>query len=403
MKKSNKLIWLVILILGTSLLQGCGGENVVTDIQNYTCEVNTPIESEIVTATQTVQSTEPSVLYTQPGETVICMVGDVLMHTPVSDSGVMEDGSIDYSHLFYNTKDIIEEADLAIVNQEVILGGEELRITGYPTFNARVELGDALADSGFDVVCHATNHCLDRGFDGIDKTVDFWRENHPEMQVVGIYDNVEDANTICVKEIDGIKIAILNYTYGTNGIALPSDKEFCVSLLNRDRIARDVEWAKQNTDFIIVCPHWGTEYRHEPDSYQKELAAYFDELDVDLVLGTHPHVIEPYGYVGDTLVYYSLGNYVNATSGVGDKVADRMLGEIARITIAEEDGEVVIKDYEAIPIVSHLDTSKPGKITVYKLDDYSSEQSLANEIIKQDPSFSLEYLTDLWQSCNNMQ
>lgn len=402
MKKVYKLWALLTLSAGVMLLAGCGDETIISDVQNYTCEATESESYEL--SEQVLPESEESVIVTEPEceEIVICMVGDVLMHTPVSESGVYEDGSIDYSHLFYNTKDIISKSDLAIVNQEVILGGEELGITGYPTFNARTQLGDSLADAGFDVICHATNHCLDKGYKGIDNTLNFWKSNYPDIDVVGIYQSPDESETICVREVEGIKIAVLNYTYGTNGISIPTDKPYCVSLLDKNRITQDIEWAKDNSDFIIVCPHWGTEYKHEPDASQKELADFLASQGVDLILGTHPHVIEPYGYVGDTLCYYSLGNYVNATSGVGNGVADRMLGEIAKVTLSLSDGKVEIKDYDAIPIVSHLDTSAPGQITVYPLEEYTEELSKQNEIIKQDPNFSLEYLKKLWASCNNM-
>lgn len=397
MKKIYKLITVLALTCLLGILAGCQDEEYISDVQNNTCDAS-------LTEITPTPGLEPTALPTEPvkQEITICMVGDILMHTPVSDSGIMEDGSIDYSHLFYNTKDIISNADLAIVNQEVILGGEELRISGYPTFNARTEVGDALAQAGFDVVCHATNHCLDRGCAGIDATLNFWKENYPNIDAIGINQSPDEFEHVCIREVEGVKIAVLNYTYGTNGIPIPSDKSYCVSMLDKDKIAKDVSFAKENADFIIACPHWGTEYMHTPDSSQKSMAEYFNELGVDLVMGTHPHVIQPYEYVGNTLVYYSLGNFVNATSGTGAGVADRMLGEIAYVTIEKSDDGITVGDYTAIPIVSHLDTSAPGKITVYKLDDYTEELSLENEIKSQDPSFSLEYITKLWQSCNNM-
>jgi len=226
-------------------------------------------------------------------EVTLVMVGDMLMHTPVNETGVMEDGSIDFSHLFTYTKDWIKEADIAIVNQEVILGGEELGISGYPAFNTYYELGDALVEAGFDVVLHATNHALDKGKKGINNCFDYWENNHPEIAAHGIQDSWEEQEEVYVYEENGIRIAILNYTYGTNGIPLPEDMPFAVNLMDKEQMAEDIERAKQISDFVVVCPHWGTEYVLTESEYQKEYADFFLECGVDLVLGTHPHVIEP--------------------------------------------------------------------------------------------------------------
>ena len=358
--------------------------------------------------------------YRETSEVTLVMVGDVLMHTPVTESGLAEDGTYHYDHLFAHVKNLIEDADIAIVNQEVILGGTELGLSGYPTFNAPYEVGDALADAGFDVVLHATNHALDKGEKGIRNCLAFWQQFHPEMKVVGIHPDQESYDDVTFIEQHGIKIAILNYTYGTNGIALPKDAHYIVDLLDREKIAEDVEKAKEEADFVVLCPHWGTEYRLEPDASQKEWASYFADLGVDLVIGAHPHVIEPVEWVkvasdaedvridpnkmdiSETdkktgmLVYYSLGNFVNATSGVGDGVANRMLGSMAIVHITRVDDKVIISENESIPLVSHLEHGY-GNITVYPLEQYTQELASKNWIVEQDGNFSLEYLQNLWK------
>lgn len=332
----------------------------------------------------------------------LIMVGDILLHTPIHESGKLEDGTYDYNHLFVNVKEEIEGADIAIVNQEVILGGTELGLTGYPSFNGAYEVGDALVSSGFDVILHATNHTLDKGEKGVRNCLSFWKDTYPEIYVAGINESSESQKQdIVIVEEKGIKIAILNYTYGTNGIALPDKAPYIVNLLDETLIKSQVELAKKQADFIIVCPHWGTEYRHEPDNSQKKWVQFFADLGVDLVLGTHPHVIEPVEWVvgeggKETLVYYSLGNFVNATSGTGDGVADRMLGAMASVKIKRDDsGKVVIDSYDALPIVAHL-KSGIGGITVYHLSDYTSELEQENEITAQDSNFSIDYLKDVW-------
>lgn len=333
----------------------------------------------------------------------LVMVGDVLLHTPVSDSGLMEDGSYNYSHLFRNVRNDIEEADLALVNQEVILGGTELGLSGYPTFNGAYEVGDALVEAGFDVVLHATNHALDKGRRGILNCINYWRTSHPDMGVIGINESQEEQNNVYVREVNGIKVAILNYTYGTNGISLPSDMPYCVNLLDSGKIAKDMEIAKQISDFIIVCPHWGTEYTHNETAEQEKWAEYFTELGANLIIGTHPHVIEPVNWVeasngNRALVYYSIGNFINATSDYGRGVADRMIGAMAKVIVAKNsDGSFYVKDYSAIPLVTQMISGR-GQITTYKLSDYSEELAAQNEIILRDSVFSLQYCKELCDS-----
>lgn len=356
-------------------------------------------------------------------EITLVMVGDILLHTPVAESGLTEGGSYDFSAVFAHTKEEIAAADLALVNQEVILGGTELGISGYPAFNAPYELGDALVEAGFDVVLHATNHALDKGAKGILNCIAFWENTYPDIAFLGIHDSAEDQDEIYVYEQDGIKIAILNYTYGTNGIPLPQGMEYAVDQLSDlDRIESDLLRAEKLADFTIVCPHWGTEYRLAPDFSQETLTRFFWENGADLVLGTHPHVIEPVAWVtadgiqtcslteqetaqgvsltGDEiqdgmLVYYSLGNFVNWTSGTGDGVANRMVGGMARVTLGRsEDGTVSIQEYGIVPLVCHVEDGRGG-VTVYPFYEYTEDLAEKNAIRLQDGNFSLQYCQDL--------
>lgn len=334
-------------------------------------------------------------------EIAIVMVGDILLHTPVAESGMQEDGSYNFDAVFENVKDEITAADLAIVNQEVIIGGEELGITGYPSFNAPYELGDALADTGFDVVLHATNHTLDKGSTGVKNCLNFWESSYPDIVVLGMNESQEEQdNNIYVYEQDGISVAILNYTYGTNGIPMPVDMPFAVNLLDEKKVTEDIKKAEELADFTIVCPHWGTEYRLTPSAEQKRWINIFLENGADLVIGTHPHVIEPIEWVSDDngnemLVYYSLGNFVNWTSSSGEGIANRMVGGMAEVTLCKnEDGEVYISDYGVEPLVCHLREGTNG-VTTYFLSDYSQQLASENMIIRQDSEFSMEYCENL--------
>lgn len=333
----------------------------------------------------------------------LVMVGDMLMHLRVTNSGKQEDGSLNYDHIFAPVKDLIEGADIAIGNQEVMLGGPDLGYSGYPRFNTAYEFGDALVEAGFDVMLHSTNHSVDKGKEGALNCLNYWKENHPQMGVVGLYGSQEERDTIYVYEKDGIRIAILNYTYGTNGLPVPSDMPFLVNLMTESLIKKDIKAAKEVADFVIICPHWGTEYVHYATKNQKNWAKFFMECGADLCIGTHPHVIEPVEWIendeGDRmLVYYSLGNFVNSTASNKIGVANRMLGAMATVTIAKDrkDGTVYIKEYGAEPLVTFVPNSGKGIATMH-LEDFTDELALKSLTYQKDPNFSVDFLQQLWQ------
>lgn len=351
-----------------------------------------PVETEETEVSEIVEEPEP--------ELSLVMVGDMLIHTRVMQSGHREDGSYNYDHLFKMVGDRIAEADLAMVNQETILGGTELGLSSYPCFNSPFEVGDAEVNTGFDVILQATNHALDKGKSGLLNDINYWETNHPEIKYLGIFDSQEDQdNSVYVFEHDGIKVSILNYTYGTNGISTPSDMPFAVNYLDQDQMTRDIAKAKEMSDFVIVCPHWGTEYRLAKDSMQEKWTNFYLSQGVDLVIGTHPHVIEPIEWVSDEagnkmLVYYSIGNFVNGTESYDGSPADRMVGGMAKVTLGrDENNEVYIKDYGVDTLVCHMATGTD--YTVYDINDYTEELAAQNLILAQDSKFSLSYCREI--------
>lgn len=399
-KKTNIAVILVLICL--LIVSGCGrvDENKeVPDALSEVTEDNLTVEQESTVVTEVLTTEEATDTEgTTDKQLTICMVGDILLHTPIEEISRRDDGTYDYSALFDNVREEVQEADIAIVNEEVIIGGKELGVSGYPAFNASYEIGDALAEAGFDVVCHATNHALDKGRSGLLNCISYWKQSHPEMEILGIHESAEDAQVISYFDTDIGRIAILNYTYGTNGINLPSDMPFGVDLLSESRIIEDLDEAEECADFTIVCPHWGTEYRLEPDSSQLKWAKLMTEHGADLILGTHPHVIEPIEWVEEednsALVYYSIGNYVNWTSGTGAGVANRMVGGMATVTLGRDSGTTVIMDYGVRPVISHVTSAEDG-VTTFFLSEYSEELAAQNEIVSQDPTFSYEYCRSL--------
>lgn len=413
--KKRRVLPCLLLLLG--ILSGCGGlargdmpvpesspEPAFALSSETALSPETASPQSPETASSAEQATEPTPEPTPERVPVpeirLVMVGDILLHTPLAESGKKAEGGYDFSAVFENLKEEIEGADVALVNQEVIIGGEELGVSGYPAFNAPYELGDALMDAGFDVVLHATNHALDKRKKGILNCLSFWRENYPDTAVLGIHDSTESQQEIYVYEQQGIRIAVLNYTYGTNGVELPEDMPYAVDLLQKDRVAADLEKANEIADFVVVCPHWGKEYVLEQTESQENWAEFFAENGADLILGTHPHVIEPIERItsengNQAIVYYSLGNFVNWTSGTGEGVSNRMVGGMAQVTIGlDENGEAVITEYGVLPVVCHLEKGFGG-VTVYPLSEYTEELAEHNEILKQDESFSLEYCQEL--------
>ena len=398
------ILMLVLFVAGPVL----NSRNKIADDNEESKKVET-VNSEITsvettseeqTEKETEKETDASM---QPVEINIRMVGDMLMHDYVQTNGMREDGTYNYDHLFANVKNEISTADVAVVNQEVLIGGDELGIQNYPRFNCRHEVGDAIAAAGFDVVLHATNHTMDQGVDGVINCMNFWETNHPEIKYLGIHKSEEESREIYVYEKDGFRVSMLNYTYGLNGSQPPSDKKYLIDILDEDKVRDDIRRAKEISDCIVVFPHWGTEYSLEISSEQKKWAKIFADEGVTLVIGTHPHVIEPVEWVEGTdgnsmLVYYSLGNFVSAQ----DK-AEAMLGAMADVTLLrDETGNVIVKDYKAIPLVTHRQAGT-ASVTTYKLSDYTEELSQANRIRRNDSSFSIAKMNDIWNQVMGQQ
>lgn len=383
-KFKQKTLGLVVGIsVFAAMFTGCGAINNDDAHKGNNTPQETTTEEETTTEAPFVAS-----------EVDVVMIGDMLMHMGVQNSGKMADGSLNYDHLFTHIKDDVQAADISIVNQEVMIGGIDLGLSGYPTFNCAYEVGDSLVTAGFNVVLHATNHTLDKGALGVDNCIAYWKNNHPDTTYLGINSTEEDKENIYVYEKDGIKIAILNYTYGTNGIALPADRPYIVNLLEEDTVVSDLAKAKEMADFIIVCPHWGTEYTLVETEEQHFWAQLFADNGANLILGAHPHVVEPVSWITaadgtKTLCYYSLGNFIST-----QQKAYSMLGAMAKVTITnDKEGNVFIKDYAVEPLVTHTLWGS-AQMTTYKLSEYTSELAYQNRVRDYDSTFTLEYLAN---------
>lgn len=329
-------------------------------------------------------------------------VGDNLMHMGIVRTGRKDDDSYDYTFLFENIRSYLDAADIKIINQETILGGNDLGFSGFPLFNSPTEVGDAIADAGFNVVLHATNHAADQGSKGILNCAAYWETFHPEVLMTGItgdektVDNENGKSEIPLLQVGDVTFAILNYTYGPNAETLAASLRGHLNMLCaynekngridftslNPRVLEDIEQAEQLADIVIVFPHWGTEYRKTPSAYQREFALEMTRAGADLIIGTHPHVPQPIEKItsenGNTaLCYYSLGNYVST-----QKKPLCMLEELAWVTFhVSEDGVAIAEERTgALPLVCHYKSGPLRLENVYLLEDYTEKQAARHGI-----------------------
>lgn len=348
------LVALIALIsYGCSALAGGGGE---------------PEQNDEQAAAAAAMPQESRVSFVAVGDNLpddaICDYADAM-------AGEVGDGAHDFTSVYEPLKPYIEGADLAYMSQETHLGGEDLGIHGYPSFNTADEMADAAVATGFDFVAAASNHAYDWGYFGANEhSCEVWRSK--PVAFTGAAANEEDAAEIVTLERNGITFALLSYTYGVNGYE-PSDlPSYAVNFIDEERIRTDVARAKEMVDVVMVAMHWGTENLTEADEYQTRYAQLLADLEVDVVLGSHPHVIGPMAWVEGangtkTLVAYSMGNFISnhdAPSPINE------LEGMLRCDFVKKDGDVSIENVAWVPLVNH---SESDNFRVYALKDYSNE------------------------------
>ena len=352
--------------------------------QNFLKEVNETLEQA---QAQNNKETEEQVEIKEPTSTTFTLtaIGDIMCHnTQYMDAYQKEEDQYNFSYVFENINRYIKTSDIAIGSLETSFAGKEKGYSNYPTFNSPDDLAYDLKKLGIDVLTTAGNHCLDMGFDGLSRTIDVL--DAADISHVGTYQTQEDRDKILFKYVKGIKIAILNYTYGTNGIPIPSGKEFSVNLINKEQIQKDIKSAKEHeAQSIISCMHWGTEYRTTANEEQKELADFLFQNGVDIILGNHPHVLEPMekrtitledGTTKDGFIIYALGNFIC------DQNAENTRNSIIlNLKITKQvEGKITIDKAEYIPIYMYKDTSMPlrkMKILDIKkeIENYETDQN----------------------------
>lgn len=317
----------------------------------------------------------------------VIAVGDNLYHSKLYESGENDSGTWNYDHIYTNVLDEIQAADVAMIDQETVFAPSHDAVSTYPSFATPEEVGDAIIKAGFNVVESATNHADDYGYDYLKNTLDFWSSNYPDIPVLGIHATQEDADTVKVKEVNGIKIAFLDYTYGTNNSGTGEGNEYMLDIFDKDKITTMIQKAKEVSDCIIFVAHWGTEDETMPNEYEKQWAAFLMQQGVDVIIGGHPHVLQPYGRLSDdqghsTLVFYSLGNFVSTQQELPELLEGMASFTIQKSTLNGE-STIEILSPEIKPMVMHYNYDS-GAMGPYMLSDYTedlaSQHSVRNVI-----------------------
>lgn len=353
------LILLLFLLLKNIPFNNIHKSNLQNDITN---------NDNLNTSTENIENnvSENIVKESRPKETPITFtmtaIGDSLCHnTQYWDAYNKETGEYDFSYVYEDIRDYTKYTDITIGSLETTFAGEERGYSNYPTFNTPDSLAKALKNIGVDIISLAGNHALDYGYTGLCRTIDVLDD--AGISHLGTYKTAEEQEQLLIKNIKGVNIAFINYTYGTNGIPVPSGKEYCVNLIDKDLIKKQIQQSKeQKVDIIVACMHWGTEYRTTANSEQKELADFLFENGVDIILGNHPHVLEPMekrtitledGTEKEVFVVYALGNF---TADQRDEITRD--SAILNLTITKNiDGKISIDKVDYVPIYMYKNTT----------------------------------------------
>lgn len=395
MKKRKALVGGLFCMVGIGIcvLFSQGIPTVNADTPVITPEVTETAVCPTVVSVEPVFQPEPATPAFEEYDVSLMAVGDNLMHMGIVNTGKQSDGTYNYDFLFRPLSEFLALADVKVINQETILGGNSLGFSGYPRFNSPTQVGDAIANAGFNVVLHATNHAADQNKAGIVNCLEYWKQ-HPEVTVAGIHE--ENDFSIPVITVKDVTFAILNYTYGPNAGTIPKSYRNNLNLLCaynesngqidfttlNPRVIEDIQSVDNDVDYVVVFPHWGTEYQSVPSSYQEEFAREMTEAGADIIIGAHPHMPQPVEWIesengNKSLCYYSLGNYVST-----QKKGLCMLEEMAWVSIhVTESGSFINSSKTGvIPMVCHY-TSGPVRLEqVYLLEDYSEEKAKTHGI-----------------------
>ena len=353
-----------------------------SDTETVSTEITETVPSEILVPE------EPS------NKVSLLAVGDNVIHERLftyadKNKGESNDGTYDFLPSYQYMNDQISAADIAFINQETIIGGDEIGPAGYPAFNTPEQMAADLSTLGFDVVNGASNHSLDKGYSALANSIDIWNQ-YEDVSFIGLYDSPESNNTIPIIERNGIRFAFLAYTFSLNGAELDMPNDYCVKLFDEEVITQDVQKAKEISDVVIASAHWGVENDYTLNSLQTGYAQLFADLEVDLVIGHHPHVIQPLEWIegknkNQTLVAYSLGNFLSTMETV-----DTQLQGMLSLDFVKKEEDVTIENVVWTPLINHFGD---GTFNVRPLHDYTDELNASHLILADQCPNAIETFT----------
>lgn len=366
---------------GSILLAGFKSAKASISSQTPVQDLGYPIDVDGQAPTNQVQADTEVVTEEvfKPTSAKLVAVGDNLMHRSCTLSAKNADGTYDFTKHFANMADIFKAADLAVISQDTVLGGIELGVSSTETgiFNTAVELADGMADAGINVVLAANNHIMDEGSAGLNTMMSYFSTKYPDITLLGVNNSREAKDEPVYVETNNIKIAMINYSYGSNQTADLDASPYLLNQYDEDWLSDILKQAREEADFIIAFPFWGEQDSMDYTQEQERQAQFLADNGVDLIIGSYPHVVEPVKWItaenGDrTLVYYSLGNFQSIQNTV-----ENMLGGQANITISKEEDGTHISDYSLDFVVTHYEQRESSEyydiVTTYPLADYTSD------------------------------
>ncbi|WP_040954262.1 CapA family protein [Virgibacillus sp. SK37] len=351
-----KTIYFPAVFLLILFLAGCQGSNLDVQGENHKRKDTNLVEKEKMNKQITLSA-----------------VGDILIHDRVYDDARVKD-TFNFTPMLDLVDSYLKASSVTFANQETMIGGEEIGLSGYPRFNSPYEIGDALKKAGVDVVSLANNHTLDHGEEAIHNAINYWKEL--DIMYTGAYKNKADQEKLRIFKTDeDITLAFLAYTYGTNGITEPKNKDYLVNQIDKKQIAGELTKAEKQADVVVLSLHFGDEYERLPNEKQRNLAQFAADQGADIILGHHPHVLQPVEWVNGkdgnkSFVIYSLGNFLSGQDEFYRRIGGVLTLTLTKVENKGEHAEVEISNPQFLPtFVTFTNESDYKVVPMYLLKE----------------------------------
>lgn len=367
--KTKLKLTILLLILPSLFLVGCFSTSGTDVAELETAEFETRNAPVAIIPSNLIKTTEAS----------LSAIGDILIHERVYLDARSGNG-FDFKPMLAEVKPFLEKADITIANSESIVGGSEIGLSTYPAFNSPFEVADALKDAGIDVVSMANNHTLDRGEQAILSSLNYW--NRIGVKHAGAHASEKESEQLTTITKNGITFSFLSYTYGTNGILTPAGKEYLLNRIDKPAMQADLMKAKASSDVVVLSLHYGNEYETMPTDEQIELTHFAAEHGADLILGHHPHVLQPVEWINTTdgrksFAVYSLGNFLSGQEGLQKQIGGILHIQAVKTTDADS-STIALEEPSFTPTFVESANRKNYNVTLLK-----NANSAANQTTKQ--------------------